>query len=153
MFQNWRSRIIGILLSVLIGCSLCSARRGPRIEKARVRFLATSWVIRGTWGLNEDSFLAEISMMPDHEPVLARLIDNYSSEFPSLSVETLTSQLGTTQRVMRDLHCDIPFGQLALRTAPGDLMAVLPQRLVYDPPLARTPNAQEILPCYRLARK
>jgi len=75
------------------------------------------------------------------------LIDEYPNESPPLSREALTSSSGTVLRVRRDLQCDRPFGQLVLRTAPGDRMALFRKRLIYAPNLDKVPEAGTIVPC------
>ncbi len=143
---------IAIALVVLFALS-CDARPRLRVEKGKVRFLATSWVIRGTWGRNEDTYLAELTLPSEQIPSLIRLMDNYSNEFPSLPLSVLTSQIGTVMRVSRDEECDIPFSQMAFRSAPGDPMAILPERLNYQPQLPTTVAPDEKLPCYRTVRR
>ena len=143
----------GVIMISLVVAPDCIARQQVHIEKARVRFLATSWMVRGTWGLNEDRYLAEITSARNDAPILVQLIDIYPNESSPLSQETLTSQIGTPVRITRDTRCDIPFEQMAFRTAPGDPMAILPKRLGYQPRLARAHASGEVLPCYRLVRK
>lgn len=82
-----------------------------------------------------------------------RLIDAYSNEFPPLSREVLTSDAGSVLSLKRDAGCDRPFGEVLLRTAPGDPLAILLERLSYRPRLDRTPEAETILPCYRTIRR
>jgi hypothetical protein len=120
-------------------------------QTVRVRFLATSTLFRTTWGTNEDAYLAELEFPKGNEQVLVRLIDEYPSA--PLSEEVLRSNTGTNFIVKRDAGCDRPFGQILLRTAPGDPMAVLPERLSYRPLLERTPAPGTILPCYRVLRR
>ena len=150
------SRLTARIMSTAAVLAIITASVGAsthkQVLKAHLRFLATSTLIRNTWGRNEDTYLAESTFPSQPAPVLIRLIDNYPNEFPSLPLETLASQVGTMLRVRRDVQCDIPFGRLALRTALGDPLAILPERLGYEPKLTRTPDAVEVLPCYRLIR-
>jgi hypothetical protein len=122
-------------------------------QKARVRFLATSTLIRGTWGQNEDTYLAQLLLPKQNEAVLVRLVDAYANEWPPLARAALTADAGTVLSVKRDAECDRPFGEMLLRTAPGDPMAILPERLGYRPPLDRTSAAGTVLPCYRVLRR
>ena len=124
-----------------------------REQEAEVRLLATSTFIRGTWGLNLDVYLAEIAPQKGSERELVRLIDEYLNSDPPLSAGAPTSAVGTTLRIRRDQQCDMPFARLQLRTAPGDPMAILPERLSYRPQLPRTPGPDETLPCYRILRR
>ena len=129
------------------------ARQRPRVEKARLRFLATSTILRGTWGNNEDTYLAELLSSDGKDPVLTRLVDAYPNEAPPLSQAILTSDQGTIVTVRRDAACDLPYDELLLRTAPGDPSAILPERLGYTPQLDHAPEPGAILPCYRTVRR
>jgi hypothetical protein len=84
---------------------------------------------------------------------LIRLVDTYPNEWPPLSREVLKSDAGTVLPVKRDAECDRPFGEMLLRTAPGDPMAILQERLGYRPPLDWTPAPGTVLPCYRVLRR
>jgi len=119
----------------------------------RVRFLATSTLIRGTFGQNEDTYLAQIVLPRENEAVLARLVDAYPNEAPPLSYNVLLSDSGTLLRVRREAKCDRPFGEMLMRTAPGDPMAILPERLGYKPRMEQAPNPTVVLPCYRVLRR
>lgn len=47
-------------------------------QKARVRFLATSTLVRSAWGgTNEDTYLAQLTFTPTDNPLLVRLVDSY----------------------------------------------------------------------------
>src|ERR1035441_9647861 len=86
-----------VVFAILSG--IATAEPPHRAQKAGVHFLATSTVVRGTWGYNQDIFLVDLSPAKDREPRLARLIDEYSNLLPPLSAEILTSQNGTVLRV------------------------------------------------------
>jgi hypothetical protein len=120
--------------------------------KADVRFIATSTAIRGTWGNNEDVYLAEFVPNAGAEPVLFRLVDQYPNFMSPLPLDVLTSKTGTMLRITRDAQCDLPYARMSLRTAPGDQRAILRTRLNYRPQLVRTPEPDEVLPCYRTVR-
>ena len=122
-------------------------------KKARVHFLAESTLVRGNWGWNEDAYLAELRLPKQAELVLVRLVDSYPNEAPPLSYAVLTAESGASFHVKRDQECDRPFGTMPLRAAPGDLMAILPMRLSYQPKMDRMPESGAILPCYRVARR
>jgi hypothetical protein len=141
--------------SLLAICTTASVEASHRAKdvKAQVRFLASSWFLRSTFGQNEDQYLVEMSKSPKETPFLAHLVDKYPNEAPPLSQEVLTSKTGTTLRLRRDIECDVPFGQLALRAAPGDLMATQLVALHYQPELQVAPQANAILPCYRTVRR
>jgi hypothetical protein len=121
-------------------------------KKTKVRVLATSTLIRNTWGSNEDTYLAELLFDRNDESILVRLIDSYPNEAPPLSRAALTSSAGTILRVKRDQGCDLPYSRLQLRSAPGNSMAMLPVKLSYQPKMDRAPAPESILPCYRVAR-
>jgi hypothetical protein len=103
--------------------------------------------------MNEDIFFAKLDFSKSNEQVLVRLIDAYPNRFAPLSRSVLQSESGTMLTIRRDADCDLPFGQVLLRTAPGDPMAVLPVRLSYHPSLERLPAPGTILPCYRVLRR
>jgi len=124
---------------------------GSRIhsQKAHVRFLATGTIIRGNFGTNQDTYLAELT---DGDNLLIRLVDEYPNEYAPLSAEVLTLVSGTSMRVIRDTKCDRPYEQMLLRAAPGDPLAILLARLVYQPKLEVIPAPESTLPCYRVIR-
>jgi hypothetical protein len=141
------------MVGMAMAVTSADARPHIRVQKAQVRFLATSTEIRGTWGTNEDAFLVEFEPVHNGELQLVRLLDEYPNPYPPLPAEILKSQSGTILRVRRDLQCDRPFGEILLRTAPGDPMAILPERLTYQPQMDRIPDAQKLVPCYRTVRR
>jgi hypothetical protein len=147
-----RIRIVTLMACIAVAVTSADARARIRVQKAHVRFLATSTMVRGTWGYNQDIFLAELQPARHGELQLVRLIDEYPNLYPPLPAEILTSQSGTVLKVKRDAQCDLLFGQVLLRTAPGDPMAILPVRLGYQPQMDRTPEARTLIPCYRTVR-
>jgi hypothetical protein len=126
--------------------------RHRHTQRVQIRFLATSTLIRGTWGMNEDTYLAQLRLLKQNEVILVRLVDAYPNEWPSLARQALTSDAGVVFSVKRDTTCDRTFAQIPLRTAPGDLMAILPVPLSYQPQLQVTPAPGTIVPCYRILR-
>lgn len=152
MISNSLARITTLILFIAVSASMAGAWPHKRGHKVQVRFVATSTLVRGTWGQNEDIYLAELSLSHDTESVLVRLIDAYPNEAPPLSREILMSDSGILLRVRRDSECDRPSAQMLLRTAPGDPMAILLERLEYEAPSDRKPNPERILPCYRTVR-
>ena len=153
MRLTWFSHLTGLILVAAISSNSAGAWPHKHGQTVRVRFLATSTLVRGTFGQNEDTFLAQLLLPKQYEAVLIRLVDAYPNEWPPLAREILASDAGTVLPVERDSKCDRPFGQILLRTAPGDPMAILPERLGYVPPLDRTPAPSTILPCYRVLRR
>jgi hypothetical protein len=129
------------------------AGAAPRIhpQKAGVRFIATSTLYRTTWGMNEDIYLGELTFAKrEDEHVLARVINQYSNWEPPISAAVLKSDAGMQFYLLRDSNCDIPYAQMQLRTAPGDPMAILQERLSYHPRLNNAPAPDDVLPCYRI---
>lgn len=125
-------------------------KREPRV---RVRFLAEETLVRGTWGTNQDSYLAEFLPSKDSPSGLLQVKDEYAQwDFP-LSQAVLTSQSGTNIRLKRDTACDVQYGALNLRAAPGDLIAMLPVHLTYHPVLSNSVHSGDVIPCYHIARK
>jgi hypothetical protein len=140
-------------LLIVVTCSTGLAWPHKKGQKARVKFLATSTLIRGTFGPNEDTYLAEVLTTHGEESHLIRLVDAYPNEAPPLSVAALTSDNGTFIWIQREPQCDRLFGETLLRTAPGDPMAIVPIPLEFQPQLERAPSSSARLPCYRIARR
>jgi hypothetical protein len=153
MQPNRAFRISIFLLTAVVLTGIAHARSHRYGVKARVHFVANSTFLRSSEGQNEDAYLAELHLAKQSDAILARLIDSYPSGYPSLTHEVLTAANGTVLPVQRDEECDLPFQNISLRTAPGDLMAILPERLNYHPSLERTPAPETVLPCYRVLRK
>lgn len=147
------SRLLLIALLTALLPSIGRAWPHRQGQKANVKFLATSTILRTTWGQNEDTYLAEVSFAPGETPVLARLIDAYANEAPPLSRSVLISSAGTELRVLRDVECDRPFGKILLRTAPGDLLAILPGKTNYQPIEGGNTDLKSVLACYRIVRR
>ena len=117
--------------------------------KAKVHFLAAGIMIRGTWGQNEDNYLAEtISGKGNRE--LIRIRNRYPSWFPSISNSALASKEGIKFRLVRDETCDVAFGAMHLRAKPDDPTATLPIWLDYHPTIDNQPGTNDMLSCYRL---
>lgn len=146
------ARPVGIVIALVLSANVACAWHRKRGEKVQVHFLATSTLIRNTWGQNEDTYLAQLLFPMQNETVLVRLVDAYPNEWPPISHSALTSQSATAMRVSRDSGCDLPFSRMLLRTAPGDPMAILPERLGFQLKLERAPESYASLPCYRVAR-
>jgi hypothetical protein len=145
------ARLLPVAAICAVSLSLLATR--PRACKAQVRILAASDLIRGTWGYNQDNYLAELIDAHGTETMLVRLVDEYASEAPPLSRELLTARSTVALRVRRDNRRDMPYGQLSLRAAPGDPIAVLPMPFSYLPQKDDWPPSAASLPCYRLVRR
>lgn len=139
--------------SLFILALSASALKRSRDLKVRVRFLATSTIVRATWAYNQDTYLAELIPSGGNEEALVRLVDEYFNAAPPISHEALTSSTGTIFKVRRDAQCDLPYMDILLRTRPGDPMAILPERLGYEPTVNNGPNPGAIIPCYRAVRQ
>lgn len=123
-----------------------------RTVRAHVRFLATSTSIRSSWAGNQDVYLSQIEFNGSAK-TLARLIDEYPSYRVALPYEVLTSASATSFRLRRDRGCDVAYGLMPLRTAPGDPMAILPEPLSFQPALSELMDPAEVIPCYRVVRR
>ena len=150
--QSYLGRVAAILLILATTADAALAWPHRQGIKARVHFWATSTLVRGSWGQNVDIYLAELHLPKQNEAVLVRLIDVYPNFFPPLAHNVLTSATGAVLSVRRDVECDRPFGEILLRTAPGDPLAILPERLGYQPPISQTPTPEAVVPCYRVLR-
>jgi hypothetical protein len=151
----FRSLVQGVSVVAVIVISTTTVGAWPHKneQKARVRFLATSTLLR-TWGApNEDTYLAELTLTTKDDPLMVRLVDSYPNMASPLSKGTLTSAEGHILKVRRDINCDRIYGKMILRTAPGDPMAILPERLGYQLSIDVVPASEMILPCYRLVRR
>jgi hypothetical protein len=153
VISSFLTRIAFIVAVISVSATPASAWPHKQVQKARVRFLASSTLIRGTWGLNEDTYLAELHVRQDNESILIRLVDEYPNEAPPLSKAVLTSESGTTLRVRRDSQCDSAYSRMLLRASPGDLMAILPVKLEYQPILPERIEPNSVLRCYRTIRR
>lgn len=119
---------------------------------ARVRFLATSTITRNSFGENHDVYLIEIDGQDESGATLARLEDIYPPYRNALPETILKSSRWGRLKIIRDQSCDVAFGAMPLRTAPGDPIAILPKRLGFHPHMAKAPDPNDVLPCYRTAR-
>jgi hypothetical protein len=141
MSADYMKRFVAMTLIISLPALPAWARHGSRAVKANVRFVAASTFLRGTWGLNQDTYLAEMTISSRRdEPFLVRLVDEYPNELPALAHNVVTSPSGTTLRVLRDNECDRPFHQMLIRTAPGDPLAILLEPLSYQPHLEIIPH-------------
>lgn len=148
----FRNALMVIGLSAALSAIGASTARHPPTLKARVRFLATGTSIHSGLGTSQDVYLVDLMPRGSGEAILARLIDEYPPYRVALSSEILKPSEGTTLKVRRDDTCDTAFGLMPLRTAPGDPMAILPNRLGYQPHLSNSVRPEENLPCYRVVR-
>lgn len=107
------------LLAALVGGGTAAAFPHPhrQSEKAKVHFLAAEILLRGTWGMNRDTYLAELIAKPGSAPTLVRMVDEYPQLAPPLSHEALVAQAGTTLRIKRDPSCDSAYADMHLRAA------------------------------------
>lgn len=140
-----------ILLSLVVACPQLVGK-SLKAKKGRVHFVATSTLLRNTWGMNQDTYLAFLRLPKVAEPVLVRLVDEYPALEAPLSHADLTSDLEVRIAVVRDDGCKGAFSQLLLRAAPGDLIALLNEPMQYRPNLEPAPTPDSILPCYRVVR-
>jgi hypothetical protein len=152
LVRNSSIQFSAFIAFLILTSSAAGKTPNHRPFKAHTHFLATSTFIRGTWGTNKDVYLAEIATRAKNEFRLVKLIDEYPNLEPRLSVGSLTSADETVLRIRRDHQCDAPYGRMQLRAAPGEPMAILTERLDYQPKLLRMPDLNMILPCYRTVR-
>jgi hypothetical protein len=141
----------GIVLLTLLATPIASAKSRKYI-RAQVLFLATSTDTRTSLGENYDFYLIEIDHPDGSGPTLARLEDIYPPYQSALPDAILKSPDWVHLKITRDGSCDITFGAMPLRTAPGDPAAILPERLGFHPHLAQPPGADQALPCFKTVR-
>jgi hypothetical protein len=149
----WNRVVVVFVCIALTASSHAGKAEKNHPQKAVVHFLATGMLLRGTWGWNEDTYLAELVPKSGGMCQLARILDEYPSFVPPLTRATLIAKHGTVLRIRRDTSCDIAYTALHLRTAPGDPLAVVPISLNYQPQIDTATGVGEILPCYRIMRK
>jgi len=141
----------------LLAFSALTTRATASSEKkelrVRVHFLATSTSVRGSWFESQDVYLVGMLRSDTDTPSLARLIDQYPAYRRPLSTNILSGDGSVFLHLRRDPACDIAFAAMPLRAAAGDPMAILPERLDFNPKLPRSINAAEILPCYRVLKR
>ena len=80
MLSNSRVRVVSVAVVLAISTAAAGAWPHKQGQIAQVRFLATSTLVRGTWGWNEDTYLAELRFTAGGEPLLVRLVDAYPNE-------------------------------------------------------------------------
>lgn len=148
---RWLAMALLVALA-MSGASASLAHARNRPQKVTVHSLATGTLLRGSWGLNQDIYLAEILLKNDASARLVRIVDEYSEFAPPLSRQTLIAAEGTMLRIRRDETCDVTYAGMHLRAAPGDPIALLNEPLFYQPHLLNTPDPEELLPCYRVVR-
>ncbi len=128
MLSSSLVRVVSVAVVLAISAAAAGAWPHKRGQVAQIRFQATSTLVRGTWGWNKDTYLAELRFTTGGEPLLVRLFDSYPNAAPPLSRTALTSTSGTVFRVRRDAECDFPYGLMVLRTAHRPTPAALPYR-------------------------
>ena len=139
------------VLLVLAPTPIASAK-SPKYIHAQVRFLATSTSTRSSFAEDHDVYLIEVDQPDESGPELARLEDIYPPYRSALPEAILESPDWVHLKIIRDQSCDIAFEAMPLRTAPGDPDAILPERLGFHPHLAKPPNSEKVLPCFRTVR-
>jgi hypothetical protein len=144
---------ISLLAALQMMSPATNAHARHRPQKAKVHFLAAGALLRGSWGFNQDIYLAELIGKKEPGRQLVRIMDEYSPDAPPLSHEVLVDEQGTGLHIRRDESCDIAYGAMHLRAAPGDPMAMLPGRLSYELKFDQSPSADAALPCYRIVRR
>ena len=152
MSRKRLSFLLALFISIMSASPTASARGHNRAQKSRVHFLATATLLRVTWGMNQDIYLAELVSKKADSSKLVRIVDEYPEFTSPLSHDVLTDQAGDVLRLLRDDSCDIVYAGMHLRTAPGDPMALLHERLGYQLNLQKTPDPDELLSCYRIVR-
>ena len=145
----FRSYAVLLVLTMLPFTAAAGHKKYLRVD---IHFLATSTSVQSSFGESEDVYLVELTMQGG-EPFPARLIDGYPPYETGFTEGLLTSGSDVTGKVRRDNTCDIAFGEMPLRTAPGNPLAVLPEKLGYTPRLSRPIPSGEVLPCYRIVRR
>jgi hypothetical protein len=147
-----RALVITVFFTVFLGL-VSAQQRSIHAQRAAVQFLAASTLYRTTWGMNEDIYFAYVTFSTTGERTFARLIDEYYNWAPPISTTALRSKFRLTVNLIRDEACDMQYGKMLLRTAPGDSRAILSERFGYQPKFVNLPSTDVVLPCYRTVRR
>jgi hypothetical protein len=124
-----------------------------RAIKTGVRYLATSTSFHSGVSESEDVYLVQINLLGSGgEVASARLVDEYPPYRAAIPSAILESAAGGKLMLRRDRGCDITFGWMPMRTAPGDPTAVIAEPLEDSPPVPRQVSDNELLPYYRTVR-
>lgn len=140
---------------VLIVCACQTMHAWPHRKSPwlRVRFLAEETLVRGTWGINQDKYLAEFIPSGNCPSGILQIVDEYSEwDFP-ISFSDLSNKNGIKLRLQRDMSCDVMFSNLNLRAAPGDPEAILAVTMTYKPNNLKDISQNQTVPCYHIVRK
>lgn len=151
LFNSFKWIVVVSAISILFAESIHSWARKGGIQ-AQIRFVASSTFVRGTWGLNEDTYLVELRNSRSGSAFLALLIDTYPNEAPPIPYDVVTANKETAIRVRRNTKCDRQFGDIQLRSAPGDRSTLLPEKLIYKLQISIEPARDAIIPCFYTLR-
>jgi hypothetical protein len=151
--KRCRCRLACCLVLLLCACGVAQAWPHRKALKARVHFLAAETLIRGTWGTNQDKYLAEFLPAKNNPSGLLQIIDEYPQWDLPVSNKSLIAHEGSFLRLLRDTTCDVSYAELHLRAAPGDRLALLPMHLTYHPDLSSSVNSEDLVPCYHIVRR
>jgi hypothetical protein len=84
-------QIVFFPLAFEVPTTKASSRSRPK--KAQVRLLASKRLVRGTWGLNENTYLAELTIAHVSQHLWVGMINACPNEAPPLPGGQLTSSL------------------------------------------------------------
>ncbi len=122
-------------------------------NKAGVRFVAQSMSFRTTWAYSEDVYLVEIHPSKNGQPYYGKLLDAYQGLGRPLPLQMVTSKSPITMKIARDSSCDVRYGNMLIRSAPGDPVALLPGKFTYESSETKSIPKDTMIPCYRTVGK
>lgn len=150
---GFRNGVSVVSLLIVSPNQVPTRRPCAHAQEAAVCFLAAGMLYRTTWGMNQDTYLAQLQFSKSGLHVLARLVDEYSNSAPPIPAAIPEADAWTPFYVIRNSDCDLSYGELMLRTTHGDSRATLPERLSYQPQLSRTLEPGMVLPCFRVMQR
>lgn len=154
--MGYRKQIaFAALLPLLCAASSQGKTEKIRPEKVNVTLVARSTASHISWGKSQDVYLAQMTDVATvgAVPSWIKLVDEYPGMVGPLVRGVSNEPKELSLRVVRDTQCDVPLGQIPLRTAPGDSMAIMEMRLGYTPTRSDMPTATDLIPCYRTYKR
>ena len=147
-----RTVVVSVLLLMIAFAAPTSSAAKIQVEKVVVRFLARSTAVHNSWAGNQDVYLIELHTERSPQIVLSKLVDEYPAYAAPISTTALRSVAGAKLRVLRSSDCDVLYSLMPIRAAADDRIAILPEKLKFQPSLTEIPAEGAVLPCYRLVR-
>jgi len=150
---NPAKRMIGGALLVCSFQPVPFFAKQSKKDTVSIRFVAQSVAIRSAGSDNEDVYLVKVYPAGDQTGFYAKLVDTYRDFAPALPLRIVTSESPVHLRAARDSQCDVLFAEMHLRSAPGDLIAIIPTTIDYETTETKSISPGTKLPCFRTVGK